>query len=156
MFCLLALDALLKARRPRRILDIGTGTGILAIAAARACRCRVVASDIDVAAMRVARENSRLNHTAGLIEIFAAAGAQTRRVRKGAPYDLILANILASPLLRMADMAARLLAPGGRIILSGLLPAHANALIAAYGLQGLVLERRITLQRWATLVMRRP
>jgi ribosomal protein L11 methyltransferase len=166
--CLLALDALLRTRRPEpipphargrdkkwRVLDIGTGTGILAIAAARALRTRVLASDNDIAAVRVARENARSNRVGALAEIFTAAGAQTRRLRERAPYDLVLANILLGPLKLMAAPAARLLAPGGRIVLSGLLPAHANAAIAAYRMQRLVVERRIVLDGWVTLVMRR-
>lgn len=154
--CLLALDALLKARRPRRVLDIGTGTGILAIAAARARKMHVVASDIDAVAIRIARQNAKANRAGAMVDMFAAPGANVRRLRDGAPYDLIFANILVGPLLRMAAPAALLLAPGGHIILSGLLRAHANAVIAAYRQQHLRLERRIPLDEWVTLVMRRP
>lgn len=153
--CLLALGAILKAHPCRRILDIGTGTGVLAIAAAKAARSRVLASDIDPLATAAARGNAAVNHVAALIEILKAPGVAARRFREGGLYDLIFANILLAPLRRIAAPAAALLAPCGRIVLSGLLPAHANATIEAYGAQGLSLERRIELEGWVTLVMRR-
>ena len=167
--CLLALDAWVKRRkkkvvipgRPERpdkrasILDIGTGTGVLAIAAARALRQPVLASDIDAAALRVARGNIRRNHCGALIETLAAAGVAARRIRARAPYDLVFANILLGPLTRMAAPMARLLAPGGVAILSGLLPSHANAVIAACRAQSLSLERRIVVDNWVTLVLPR-
>jgi ribosomal protein L11 methyltransferase len=153
--CLLALDRLLKAHRPRRILDIGTGTGVLAIAAARALRRPVLASDIDARSVTAARANARGNRSGGLVEIHRAAGIGHGRFRQRAPFDLILANILLAPLQRLARPIARVLAPRGCVVLSGLLPIHANAALAAYRLQGLTLERRIILEDWATLVLRR-
>ncbi|MDQ2954196.1 MAG: 50S ribosomal protein L11 methyltransferase [Pseudomonadota bacterium] len=137
------------------ILDIGTGSGVLAIAAARALRSRVLASDIDATALRIARGNIRRNRCGALIETLAAAGIAARRFRQRAPYDLVFANILLGPLQRMAAPIARLLAPGGVAILSGLLPKQANAVIAACRAQSLSLERRIVLDNWVTLVMRR-
>jgi ribosomal protein L11 methyltransferase len=153
--CLLALDQLLKARRPRRILDVGTGTGVLAIAAARALRRPVLASDIDARSVTAARVNARGNRSGSLVEIHRAAGIGHGRFRQRAPFDLILANILLAPLQRLARPIARVLAPRGCVVLSGLLPIHANAALAAYRLQGLTLERRIILEDWATLVLRR-
>jgi len=153
--CLLAFDRLLRASRPRRILDVGTGTGVLAIAAAKALRAPVVATDIDPVAVAVARENARLNHVAPLVETFAAPGVASRRIRERAPYDLVFANILLPPLRRLAAPLAPLLAPDARVILSGLLPGHVDAARAAYAAQGLALERRTILDGWATLVMRR-
>jgi ribosomal protein L11 methyltransferase len=118
-------------------------------------RKSVLASDIDASALRVARDNVRRNHCGALVETLAAGGVALRRFRQRAPYDLVFANILAEPLKRMAVPMARLLAPGGVAILSGLLPGQANAVIAACRAQGLALERRIVLDNWVTLMMRR-
>jgi ribosomal protein L11 methyltransferase len=153
--CLIALAEISKARRPRRIFDLGTGTGVLAIAAARLFRAPVTACDIDARAVAVAIVNARLNRVAGLIEIVHADGLAARRIRVRAPYDLILANILLRPLRQLAAPMARLIAPNGRIVLSGLLASQAGAALAAYRVHGLALERRIMLDGWATLVLRR-
>jgi ribosomal protein L11 methyltransferase len=152
--CLLALDQILKkSRKPRRVLDVGTGSGVLAIAAGKA-RCRVLASDVDPRAVAVARANARANGVADFVDVICAGGLIGRQFRERAPYDLVLANILLQPLKRLAAPMARLLAPRARVVLSGLLPAHANAALAAYRAQGLTLERRILLDGWATLVLR--
>jgi ribosomal protein L11 methyltransferase len=154
--CLLALDRLLKRRRPHRILDVGTGTGVLAIAAARAARQPVLAGDIDAASVRVARDNARLNHARALTEIILANGLSDRRVRMHAPFDLVFANILLGPLKLLAKPIRRIAAPGACIVVSGLLPGQANAALAAYRAHGLVLERRVPLDGWVTLVLVRP
>jgi ribosomal protein L11 methyltransferase len=152
--CLIALDALAKRReKPRLTLDLGTGSGVLAIAAATALRRPVLASDIDSSAVKTARENVRLNGGTALIEVVRAAGLVAPRIRADAPYDLVLANILLAPLKHLAAPMARVLRPGARVILSGLLTSQANAALAAYRAQGLALERRIELDGWATLVM---
>jgi ribosomal protein L11 methyltransferase len=153
--CLLALDRLLKARRPRRILDVGTGSGVLAIAVAKACRRPVLASDIDRSAVSAATQNARANRVASFVEVVRADGVRDRRVRSRAAYDLVFANILLHPLKRLAAPLARLAAPRGCIVLSGLLRSQANAALAAYRMQGLTLERRIVLDGWATLVLSR-
>jgi len=151
--CLLALDRLCKALnrgRSRRILDLGTGSGVLAIAAARALHRDVLATDIDVSAVRVALANAQLNRAGGMFEVVQADGVAAPRLRAQAPFDLILANILLGPLLRLAAPLRRLTARGGRIVLSGIVPAQANAVIAAY--RPFALERRLDLDGWTTLV----
>jgi ribosomal protein L11 methyltransferase len=153
--CLLALIDLTKRRHARRVLDIGTGTGVLAIAVARLLRATVVAADIDAVAVRSARANARLNRVASMVTFCRAAGHRAKTVTRFAPYQLIFANILLDPLTRLAVPLRKLAAPGARVVLSGLLPGHANAVLAIYRAQGLALERRIILEGWVTFVMRR-
>jgi ribosomal protein L11 methyltransferase len=154
--CLLALDRLLGSLRPRRILDVGTGTGVLAIAAARALRHPVLAVDIDPVSVRVARDNVRLNRAGALVAVVRANGVGGRRVRENAPFDLVFANILLGPLRLLAKPIRRLAAPRARVVVSGLLPGQANAALAAYRASGFVLEHRLPLEGWVTLVLRRP
>ena len=152
--CLVALDRLLRSRTPRNILDVGTGTGVLAIAAIMAVHTRAVGSDIDKMSVIVARDNARLNHTPG-IPFIHAKGLDDARLRNGGPYDLIFANIILTPLKQLAAPLSKLLAHNGRMVLSGLLPSHANAAMSAYRMQGLTLERKTTLDGWCTLILRR-
>jgi ribosomal protein L11 methyltransferase len=126
---------------------------VLAIAAARALRCRVIASDVDPVAVRVARANARLNRVAGLVELMRADGLGLRRL--AGHYDLVLANILLGPLQRLATAIARNLAPGGQVVLSGLLRGQAVAALAPYIARGLILKERIPLEGWMTLVLER-
>jgi ribosomal protein L11 methyltransferase len=154
--CLLALDRTLKARRPprrTRVLDLGTGSGVLAIAAAKALRAAVAASDIDRAAVRIARANAAHNGVRRWVVVVHGAGLRAPRLR--GPFDLVLANILLGPLVALAAPIAARLAPGGRAIVSGLLPGQANAALAAYRRYGLALERRIVLAGWVTLLLAR-
>jgi ribosomal protein L11 methyltransferase len=151
--CLLALDSLLKRKRPRRPLDIGTGTGVLAIAAARALHLPVLASDIDPIAIATARNNIRFNKAGAYVTGFVARGTTARAMQTNKPFDLVFANILMGPLVRLAAPMSKLLAPGATVILSGLLHAHANAALAAYRAQGLHLIRQIKLDEWTTLVL---
>ena len=153
--CLIALDRLLRRYRFRNILDVGTGTGVLAIAVAKELRAHVVASDIDKVSVIVARENAHLNRAAATIDFIHAKGVDAHRIRSQAPYDLIFANIILTPLKLLAAPVTKLLAPRGRIVLSGLLPSHASAALSAYRAQGLALEQRITLDGWTTMVLRR-
>jgi ribosomal protein L11 methyltransferase len=138
------------------ILDVGTGTGVLAIAAAKALRRQVLASDIDPRAVAVARANARLNRAARHIEVIRAAGVSTQRFCRRGRYRLILANILLEPLQRLATPMGRLLAPQGELVLSGLLAGQATAALASYRARGLALAHRIRLEGWMTLVLRRP
>jgi ribosomal protein L11 methyltransferase len=143
-----------KGRRVH-ILDLGTGTGVLAIAAARAFRSSVVAGDIDPVAIEIARANAQANHAAAFVRVVQAAGANAPAIRAGAPYDLVLANILLGPLKLLARPVARLLAPRATVVLSGLLPEQANAALAAWLAQGLRLVRRDTIEGWVTLTLAR-
>jgi ribosomal protein L11 methyltransferase len=153
--CLQAFADLAKRRRFQRVLDVGTGSGILAIAAARLLRARITASDIDGRAIETARGNARINRAAPLLAFVSASGATARAITSAAPYQLIFANILLGALTRLAAPLCRLTAPDARIVLSGLLPSHANATLAIYRAQGLALEKRLTLDGWVTLVMHR-
>ena len=113
-------------------------------------------SDIDRVAVEAARSNARLNRAASAIKFVHAAGTKARAIAARAPYDLIFANILLGPLTRLAAPLSRLAGPGGHIVLSGLLPGQANAALTIYRAQGLVLQRRIPLEAWVTLVLRLP
>lgn len=138
---------------PRRILDVGTGTGVLAIAAARKFRRPVMAGDLDGVAVHTARENARANKAAPFVRAVLASGVDSGAIHADGPYDLILANILLPPLKRLARPIRPLLAPGGQLVLSGLLPSHANAALAAYRAQGLKLVRRRDIEGWTTLTL---
>ena len=147
---LLAFDHLVKARRIRRPRDIGTGSGILAIAAAKTLRRRVAASDVDPGSVTVARHHARRNGVARDIRVTCAAGAGSSR-----GHDLVFANILARPLALMARDLSRAVAPGGAVILSGLLRRQEAGVLAAYRRQRLALASRIVIDGWSTLVLRK-
>ncbi|MCP8937193.1 50S ribosomal protein L11 methyltransferase [Alsobacter sp. SYSU M60028] len=152
--CLLMLDSILKRRRPARVLDVGTGTGVLAIAAARALRRPVAAGDIDPVAVEAARENARNNRAGAYVRPVVAKGVDHPLLAAGRPYDLIFANILARPLMRLAPSIASVAAPGADVVLSGLIPRDVPGVLAAYRAQGLTLARRLELEGWATLLVR--
>ncbi len=151
--CLVLLNEVLKSKRPKRILDLGSGTGVLAIAAARVLRRRVLATDIDRPSAIIARENAWLNGVGNLVESIQATGFSAPQFARYKPFDLVLANILANPLRALAPHMARHVAPNASIILSGLLPHHMNAVVAAYRAQGMVLQRRLVLDGWASLLL---
>jgi ribosomal protein L11 methyltransferase len=137
------------------VLDVGTGTGILAVAAAKALKRTVVAGDIDAVAVAVARGNARLNGVAPHLRLYAAPGVRHALAHRPRRFDLVFANILAKPLRRLAPALARVLAPGGTLILSGLLPRDVPGVLSAYAAQGVRLERRLDLEGWAALTLRR-
>jgi ribosomal protein L11 methyltransferase len=151
--CLIAYDALLKQRRFERVLDVGAGTGVLAIAAARTGSRLTVGVDIDRISVRIARENARVNRAR--TRFAHADGLSHRLVAASAPYDLVFANILARPLARLAQAIAGATQPGGSVILSGLLRSQARYVLAAYRSRGLRLRRRINRDAWTTLVLMR-
>ncbi|MBC7801825.1 MAG: 50S ribosomal protein L11 methyltransferase [Gemmatimonadaceae bacterium] len=152
--CLRALEIAVR-RRPRRVLDLGTGSGILAMAAAMLLRRRILASDIDPWSVRVTRQNAMANGVGSLVRPVLANGWHGRTLKAGAPYDLVLANILARPLCRMArDLAVRM-APGGTVVLAGLLIGQARMVLSAHRRQGLRLVRVLREGPWATLVLQK-
>ncbi len=161
--CLLALDMLarrLPRARPRRLLDMGSGTGILAIAMAKTWARPVLAVDIDPEAARVTTANARANGVARYVRAGAGPGFAApilNRAGFAAPpsrkFDLITANILANPLRAMAPALARRLAPGGVVVLSGLTAGQEAGVLSAYRAQGLALVRRVDVREWRTLVL---
>ena len=151
--CLLAFDAIIKKHRPKRLLDLGTGTGVLALAAASALRTRVVGTDIDPEAVRVALLNAKLNRLLPWLNALVAKGLHHPTIAQNGPYDLIFANILARPLAELATPLARLLAPGGSLILSGLTLDQERWIRAAYCGRGLNVQRAIRNGNWVALVM---
>jgi ribosomal protein L11 methyltransferase len=152
--CLLALDDALKRGRPRAVVDIGTGTGILAIAAAKALRQKVIASDSDPVAATTAAENARKNGVAGLVRVVTADGFAHPSLRR-ARADLLFANLLEGALYALAPQLVRHVAPGGIAVLSGLAETQARAIEARTRAHGFVLKKRIILEGWTTLVIAR-
>src|SRR5260221_13069459 len=153
--CLLLLDHVLKKDWPQRGPDLGTGTGVLAIAAAKALHHAVLASDIDPASVRVAHDNARLNETGDLGQTIRATGFSAPQFAQRGPFDLVLANILANPLRQLATPMARHLAPSALVILSGLLTHQAGPVIAAYRARGLVPVRHLKIDGWSSLLLRK-
>jgi ribosomal protein L11 methyltransferase len=151
--CLLALDRIVKRRRPARILDVGTGTGVLAIAAAKLLRQTVACGDIDPVAVETARANAVANGAGAWVRPVVAVGL--RHAAMAGRYDLIFANILAKPLRLLAPAIARAAAPGAELVLSGLLARDVAGVLSAYAAQGFALAERRDIDGWATLVLRR-
>jgi ribosomal protein L11 methyltransferase len=156
--CLVALERLWPGKEgPRNPLDVGTGSGLLAIAAALRYGVSVVASDIDPVAVRVARENAEINGVASLVRALACDGLDDPAIESGGPYDLVFANIVVNPLIALAPDIERALVPGpeGRVILSGILAPQRDSVAEAYEAVGLRVVDDVPLQEWVTLVLAR-
>ncbi len=153
--CLAEIDRLCSARDFKSILDLGTGTGVLAIAVAKAFGKRVLATDIDPIATRVTEENAVLNGVGELIAAATAEGFDDPVFAANAPFDLVIANILAGPLIALAPDVARHLTTDGTVVLSGLLVAQGPAVKAAYEAEGLRLTRSGEMEGWLTLTLER-
>ncbi len=154
--CLLALQRLERAGlRPHKILDVGTGTGVLAMAAAKLFPCPVMASDIDAVSVGFAREtlkNNGLHH----IRLLHAPGTSHPEILRQQPFGLVVANILANPLIAMAGDLTKATAPGGRLVLAGLLHWQFRRVLSAYQSHGMVLEHRHKEGDWSVLTLKRP
>lgn len=154
--CLLAIDRLTRTAVFDTVLDLGCGSGVLAIAAARALpNAFVMATDLDPQSVKVAAENVRINGLANRVALAAASGVDHMWIRQSPPFDLVVANILAGPLIRLAPALSRRIAPGGVLVLSGLLSPRAAQVSAAYHSAGFILHRHDRIAGWATLTLRR-
>jgi ribosomal protein L11 methyltransferase len=154
--CMQALALELARKRPRRVLDIGTGSGVLALGAVKRGVTYALGTDMDKESIRIAHENRKNNKAGRKLKLLHARGAGHHAIRSGAPYDLVLANILARPLVSLAPEIAKLVSPGGRVILSGLLTHQEPQVKAAYAGRGFTLKHRRRLNGWSTLVYERP
>jgi ribosomal protein L11 methyltransferase len=152
--CLLALDRIIKRRRPALALDVGTGTGVLAIAAAKLLRRFVASCDIDPVAVETARVNAQANSVGAFVRPVVAAGVRHGALRNRRA-DLILANILAKPLRLLAPSLARVATPEAELVLSGLLIRDVPGVLSAYRAQGYALRERRDIEGWSTLVLKR-
>jgi len=155
MGCIKALLRLKKTHKFKRILDVGTGTGILAFAAWHLFAQPVIAGDNDKDAVRVAKENAGINGLKKHVRIVSSDGYKAKSIRDRAPYDLITANILANPLIALAPALARNLARNGRAVLSGLMNDQAKDVLAAHRAVGLELDFRLRLGQWSVLVLKK-
>lgn len=154
--CLRAIDLLARRRMFARVVDIGCGTGVLAIAAARACpEAQLMAVDNDPIAVAIARENVRSNRLRSRMRVIEADGLAHRALRQAGTYDLVLANILPNPLIEMAPAIRRLLVPRGVVVLSGLLTHQVREVAAVYGATGFQLHHRFAEGAWAALTLLR-
>ena len=154
--CLMMLDRILKKTKPRRMLDMGCGTGILAMGFAAATKGIAVGIDLDAPSVVIARDNARQNGMAAHVRVALGNGYRAQLAKRHAPYDLIMANIFAKPLAHMAKDLKAHLRPGGIAILAGLLNTQANMVIAAHNAQGLALIHRLVIGEWTILALQRP
>ncbi len=154
--CLLGFEHVLRSGVPAKVLDIGTGSGVLAIAAIKTGAKRAIGTEIDPQSVTVANENARKNTVANQFKTYHTTGAGNALIQAAAPYNLIFANILARPLIALSPEIARLTAPSGHVILSGLLTRQEPLVRAAYAGRGLNMIKRIRRDGWSTLVFKRP
>lgn len=154
--CLLAIDRLARTTAFETALDLGCGSGVLAIALAKALpNVDIIATDLDPQSVKVATENVRINGVASRIALTAARGVDHMWLRQSPPFDLIIANILAGPLISLAPDLAKKLARSGTLVLSGLLTPQAPQVIAAYRAAGFQIERHDRIAGWSTLTLLR-
>ncbi len=153
--CLAMIERVVRREHPRNALDLGTGSAVLAIALAKVAPISVLASDIDPVATEVARRNIRLNNVAARVSAITATGFQHKAFAHAGPFDLIVANVLAGPLMLLAPDMARHLSPGGSVILSGILERQRRAVIAAYGNQGFRHMATDSRGEWITMQLKR-
>ena len=154
--CLEAIDRVLKRRKPRYMLDVGTGTGVLAIALAKRTRTTVIASDIDPISVTTTIDNANQNGVGKLIIALEATGVNHPTITQNSPYDLIVANILAGPLMALAPAIGRIAGKGATVILSGILEHQARGVINAYARQGMILNQKLQRKDWTTLILEMP
>jgi ribosomal protein L11 methyltransferase len=154
--CLLAIDRLARAHKFGTVLDLGCGSGVLAIAVAKSLpHCQIIAADMDAQSVKVAAENVRINGVTRQIDVTEASTTTHPEIRSRAPFDLLIANILAGPLIQLAASLARTVRQGGTLVLSGILIPQAPEVIASYLAQGFTLVRHDRITGWSTLTFAR-
>lgn len=154
--CLEAISIILKRKKPRRMIDVGTGTGVLAIALAKRTNRTVIASDIDPISVTTTVDNAAQNGVGKQIIALEATGVNHSAIKQNAPYDLIVANILAGPLMALAPSIGQIAGKGATVILSGILQHQARGVINAYARQGMVLSQKLQRKDWTTLILEMP
>lgn len=154
--CLEAINIILKRRKPRHMIDVGTGTGVLAIALAKRTNRTVIASDIDPISVTTTVDNAAQNGVGKHIIAIEATGVNHPAIKQNAPYDLIVANILAGPLMALAPSIGKIAGKGATVILSGILQHQARGVINAYARQGMVLSQKLQRKDWTTLILEMP
>jgi len=154
--CLEMLARMQGQNRPQRVLDLGCGSGILSIAAAKTWNCRIVSVDIDPEAVRVCRENVDLNGVGARVSVLESDGVSAGEIRREGPFDLVLANVLAGPLIKLAPALTRQIARPGYIVLSGLLAHQRSPVTASYRRQGMLPVACRRFGEWPTLLLRKP
>lgn len=154
--CLEAISIILKRKKPRNMIDVGTGTGVLAIALAKRTNRTVIASDIDPISVTTTVDNAAQNGVGKQIIALEATGVNHPAIKKNAPYDLIVANILAGPLMALAPSIGQIAGKGATVILSGILQHQARGVINAYARQGMVLSQKLQRKDWTTLILEMP
>ena len=154
--CLEAINIILKRKKPRHMIDVGTGTGVLAIALAKRTNKTVIASDIDPISVTTTIDNAAQNGVGKQIVALEATGVNHPAIKQNAPYDLIVANILAGPLMALAPSIGQIAQKGATVILSGILQHQARGVINAYARQGMVLSQKLQRKDWTTLILEMP